>query len=401
MGHEKEENAARVGVKGGAARSLAFVGAMVFSLGEITAILIRETPQERRTKSPPKRKTTMSHRVFIASSSEGLRVAETVKALLSDTLGGLAEVETWDAGTFALTKTYIESLEQEVNKADFAVLVLTLDDELLTRETKTSVPRDNVLFELGLFIGKLGRDRSFYIQPQGLKLPTDLLGIESTKFELPRDFTGKVQVPADRDALRAALGPGCSNVATAISEGIKNLPSLPKLTDGQRAVQKERRRFYDQIEGAWWERISFKGEVQALSFFTIKADDVHNSVCLDGKAYDENGAFRAEWKSAAARLEDRGIIYVRLCHHHSPDKRPKWLPGLGEINFTGSSGRIDQGTGRFWEGDETHPEETIIKSVLLRRVREENHKSVMEKGSERDQKNLVRTVLRKKRSPVF
>ena len=62
----------------------------------------------------------MAHRVFVASSSEGLAVAETVKALLKDGLRGLAEVQVWNGGTFQITKAYIESLEQETNKADFA-----------------------------------------------------------------------------------------------------------------------------------------------------------------------------------------------------------------------------------------------------------------------------------------
>ena len=101
----------------------------------------------------------MAHRVFIASSSEGLDVAETVKVLLLEGLSGLAEVHVWNGGTFQLTKAYIESLEQEISKADFAVLVLTKDDQQLIRRSKEFVPRDNVVFELGLFIGKLGRDR--------------------------------------------------------------------------------------------------------------------------------------------------------------------------------------------------------------------------------------------------
>ena len=160
-------------------------------------------------------------------------------------------------------------------------------------------------------------------------------------------------VSAKRD-LRAALYPACSRVAAAICDGIKNLPSLPKLTDEQRAVQKERRRFYDQIEGAWWERIRFNGKVQALSFFTIEADEVYNSVRLEGEAYGKDGALRAEWRSAAARLEDRNIVYVRECRHYSPRTIPKWLPGLGAIDFASpeaSSGRIEKGTGKFWEGD--------------------------------------------------
>src|SRR5215471_16177317 len=112
----------------------------------------------------------MIHRVFIASSSEGLAVAETTQRLLQQKLRDKAEVLIWNQETFEPTKTYIESIEQELEKVDFAVLVLTEDDEQLYRKTKAFVPRHTVVFELGLFIAKLGRERSFYIQPSGVKL---------------------------------------------------------------------------------------------------------------------------------------------------------------------------------------------------------------------------------------
>src|SRR5205085_4649873 len=142
----------------------------------------------------------------------------------------------------------------------------------------------NLMFELGLFIGKLGRDRAFYIQQQGLKLPTDLLGIESPKF----------LVPAKKEDLNSALGPGCSKIADAISQGIEHLPSLPKLNDEQRAGLQERKKFSNQIAGAWWEPIRLKGIVQALSFFTIKPDEAYDSVRLDGAAYGDDGCLRAK-----------------------------------------------------------------------------------------------------------
>ncbi len=48
--------------------------------------------------------------------------------------------------------------------------------------------RDNVLFELGLFIGAIGKDRSFIIKPRDVKLhlPTDLLGVNQTDYESNR-----------------------------------------------------------------------------------------------------------------------------------------------------------------------------------------------------------------------
>jgi predicted nucleotide-binding protein len=355
----------------------------------------------------------MSHRVFIASSSEGLPVAETVQALLRKRLGDLGEVLIWNQETFEPTKTYIESIEQELDKVDFAVLVLMEDDKQLYRKTKAFVPRDNVVFELGLFIAKLGRERSFYIQPPGVKLPTDLLGIESLKFKLPERSAGKAPVSArrnflsasgdERDALRAALRPACSKIVAAIVKVIKNEPSRQKLTNIERAVQKERRLFYDRIQGAWWERIRSNGKVQALSFFTVMADEVYNSVRVEGEAYGKDGALRAKWRSAGARLEDRRILYFRECSHFSPGMKPHWLTGVAVFDFDpgDSSGRIEKGSGSFWEGDETHPEKTIVKSVELRRVRNERHKSVMQEGNERAKETLVRLVLDNKQSPVF
>jgi hypothetical protein len=59
-----------------------------------------------------------------------------------------------------------------------------------------------------------------------------------------------------------------------------------------------------------------------------------------------------------------------------------------------------KGFGKFWEGDETKPELTIIKTVDLRRVSNEEHRSVMEEGLERDMSDLVKRILGDE-SPIF
>ena len=62
--------------------------------------------------------------------------------------------------------------------------MLSPDDEVESREVQSQAPRDNVIFELGLFIGALGRDRTYMVQPNGvsLKLPSDLAGITQVRY---------------------------------------------------------------------------------------------------------------------------------------------------------------------------------------------------------------------------
>ena len=121
--------------------------------------------------------------VFIASSTEGLEVTKAVRALLLQELRDEAKVTPWTR-EFALSATYIESLEKASQDADFAVLVLTPDDIAISRTKKKPAPRDNVIFELGLFMGCLGRERCFIVNEKNpnLKLPTDLLGVNPATF---------------------------------------------------------------------------------------------------------------------------------------------------------------------------------------------------------------------------
>ena len=99
--------------------------------------------------------------VFIASSSEALNIVNTVHKLLNVALAGTAEVRPWPS-TFQLTMAYIESLEHLLDTSDFAIVVLTPDDKTKSRDNERWSPRDNVIFESGLFFGRLGRRRCFY-----------------------------------------------------------------------------------------------------------------------------------------------------------------------------------------------------------------------------------------------
>ena len=123
-------------------------------------------------------------KVFVASSSKSVSVAEALKEVLSDEE---TVVIPWkELGVFLLSEHTIESLEKAANQCQFAVFVLGPDDVIQTETEGVYVPRDNVVFELGLFLGRIGRRRSYMLKPHGVnvKLPSDLSGITWAEYTL-------------------------------------------------------------------------------------------------------------------------------------------------------------------------------------------------------------------------
>ena len=121
-------------------------------------------------------------RVFVASSSEKLAVARGV----GDVLRGdeSLDVHTWDQDVFTLSASYIESLEAELDRADFAIVILTADDPATVRREAVNLPRDNVVYELGLFMGRLGRARCFFFVDgdSATRIASDLSGVRAADF---------------------------------------------------------------------------------------------------------------------------------------------------------------------------------------------------------------------------
>lgn len=142
-------------------------------------------------------------RVFVGSSVEGLSIAEHLQLGLDYH----AECTLWSQGVFGLSGGTLESLMKAVKEFDFAVLVLTPDDLVQKRSASKNSPRDNVLFELGLFMGALGRERTYivYCRDVSIDLPTDLAGVTAATFAKRTDSN-----------LQAALGPVCTRVKTAM-----------------------------------------------------------------------------------------------------------------------------------------------------------------------------------------
>ena len=122
--------------------------------------------------------------VFIGSSTEGLQVAEALK----DVFGDRADVDIWNSGqVFSRNQSFLSSLIDTASLYEFAVLVFTCDDIATIRGESYQTARDNVLFEYGLFQGKLGPRRTYAYVDKDLRVPTDLVGISLDSFTRESD----------------------------------------------------------------------------------------------------------------------------------------------------------------------------------------------------------------------
>ena len=154
-------------------------------------------------------------RLFIGSSAEALNPAFAIQ----EGLDRDAEVTVWPQNVFEPTVGNLENLENVLSNFDFAAFVLTPDDVAKMKNVQHPIVRDNVIFECGLFIGRLGRRNVFLIKPRGvddLHLPSDLAGVTALDYEHQRSD----------DNLVAALGQACSRMRSKIRQW------TPKSTTG-------------------------------------------------------------------------------------------------------------------------------------------------------------------------
>lgn len=203
--------------------------------------------------------------VFIGSSSEGIDFARAVRSLLA----GDADLTLWSEGFFRLGGTFIETLVNSLGRFDFAILVLTPDDWIQSRTVESLSPRDNVIFELGLFMGHLGRSRTIVLHQSGatVKIPTDLSGVTTATYDWPRK---------DRNH-KAAVAVACDS----ISEVIRDLGLSPVRTSKQLDQVEQR---LDWTEGALHQIIAYRPGYfahQTLCQIRNKADEYYD----DGNAH--------------------------------------------------------------------------------------------------------------------
>jgi hypothetical protein len=246
-------------------------------------------------------------RIFLGSSGKQADLLEAITRGIED----VADVEPWTTA-FNPGRGTLERLVELSQEVDFAAFVFAQDDWTATDASPAgeASPRDNVVFEAGLFGGALGIRRTFILHANGSKLPSDLLGLTSIRYDADAG-------PAEVDAINGKL---------------------------RKAIETEGRR--GAIEGLWWQlslTARTEDEPSAVSLLRI-ARDRDGGLTVSGRAWQEDGTLSARYWSEAAkeRRDPAGILYFwkgeRPRHPNAPQ-----LEGTGEITLE----TTDRATG-YW-----------------------------------------------------
>jgi predicted nucleotide-binding protein len=125
-------------------------------------------------------------RVFIGSSKEG---KEKARLLAGALIKRRIEPLPW-FDFFKGRRPPLQELEKISLQIDCAIMIATSDDQAIIRKKKWSQMRDNVLFEYGLFSGRLGRNRCALMLPveDNFRIPSDFLGLVCLELFYPIRF---------------------------------------------------------------------------------------------------------------------------------------------------------------------------------------------------------------------
>jgi hypothetical protein len=259
-------------------------------------------------------------RIFLGSSAKQEKLIKALTRGLED----IAHVEPWTA-SFNPGTTTLERLLELTREVDFAAFVFAQDD--WTTNSLPAVPeptlgqaspRDNVVFEAGLFGGVLGMRRIFILHASGSKLPTDLLGLTCVRYD----------------------GSTTAAVMKAVCQ---------KLRD---AIENEGR--VTRIEGMWWQFSLTQRtakEPTAVSLLKISRDR-KGALELTGRSWQEDGALSNRyWSEAVKEREDSSGIFYYWKGERPLDPDAPQLEGTGEIRIESA----DRASGYFTTRAGTNP----------------------------------------------
>jgi hypothetical protein len=290
-------------------------------------------------------------RVFIGSAGEGQRVAGAIRRQLVHATKSNVDATVWTA-SFLVGQTFTGALSEELERSDFAVMVFTGPDVVKSRKRVQRGPRDNVILELGLFAGRLGFERTYFVYDnrQDLKIPTDLLGV-----------VGETYDGRDLDVDRAVKS-ACKKIGKRILKlGLFRTPLEA---------------FCDALAGCWWERIA-PFHLTPIGFVEIKLNAEGTGISFDSRNFDTSGTFAAEWRtqSCSVSLEDQMVLYSWTGHVFKYPDSPFW--GLGDIRFQlDASGVLNRGHGRFLDSRAAKPKASKNRFGKLSRATKAEEKTM-------------------------
>jgi hypothetical protein len=250
-------------------------------------------------------------RIFLGSSGQQEKLLQALTRGLED----VARVDPWTT-SFNPGTTTLERLLELAHEVDFAAFVFAQDDWTSSSAGGSpspgagqASPRDNVVFEAGLFGGTLGMRRVFILHSTGAKLPSDLLGLTCIRY----GQTTPAQVRAINEKLRKAI-------------------------EDQGPVAR--------IDGLWWQySLTEHGarEPSVLSLLRISRDRA-GALEVNGRSWQKDGTLSAKYWSEAAKekTEPSGVFYFWRGERPRDPTSPQ-LEGTGEIRLESA----DRATG-YW-----------------------------------------------------
>src|ERR671932_1652493 len=302
----------------------------------------------------------MKPRIFLGSSGQQEKLLQALTRGLQD----IADVDPWTT-VFNPGVSTLERLVELTREVDFSAFVFAQDDWTAKGTSPDAAsgqasPRDNVVFEAGLFGGALGIRRTFILHANGSKLPSDLLGLTSVRYD---PATSPAEVRAINQKLRQAIE-----------------------TEGRRGP----------VEGLWWQlslTMRSEDEPSAVSLLRI-ARDRDGDLTVNGRAWQEDGTLSARYWSEAAkeRRDPAGIFYFwkgeRPRHANAPQ-----LEGTGEIRLE----TADRATGYWTTRSDRDPGLNARTAGAYLRA-DPSDLQVLDGGNEEERARLIAQRLREWKS---
>jgi hypothetical protein len=298
-------------------------------------------------------------RIFLGSSGKQAKLLEEIERGLED----IVDVEPWTT-TFNPGRNTLDRLVELSQEVDFAAFVFAQDDWTTTEPTQSAQasPRDNVVFEAGLFGGALGIRRTFILHANDSKLPTDLLGLTSVRYD---PAAGSAEIRAINEKLRKAIE-----------------------TEGHRSL----------IEGLWWQlSLTARTELEPSAVGLLRISrDRDGGLNVNGRAWQEDGTLSARYWSEATkeRRDPAGILYFHNGERPRHPNAPRY-EGSGEITVESP----DRATGYWTTRSESDPTLNARTSGVYLRA-DPADLQLLEGGSEEERAELIARRLQEWKSAV-